>query len=410
MRLWWTMVNIMFEIKTVREKLLRQWRRYDFHRSWLNGSLEFPLQISLPKITDRQLLHSFVDLQTQVIRFRQVCERLPGIETIEKEFSFSSMGRQRIPVAVAVMSMDDLCRFLGQKVSWDNFVNDVTLLRCFFPESDRWPGDNISLIEEYHGVWPQLIHVCRYFMAMPRPGLYLRQLDIVGIDSKFIERHKRVLRQLLDCLLPQECIDFRYSQLTHSGFEQRYGLLHEKPVIRFRLLDPGLRQYFCGMRDLSVPVDEFVALELPLSTVYITENKVNFLAFPDVSNAIVIFGQGYGVQLLRSVTWLNNVRIFYWGDIDSNGFAILSQLRGYFPHVKSLLMDEMTILASRDFWGDEPEKNNHSAGQLPFLTEQEQIVYQRIKTHYWKKYLRIEQERIPFNLLIQALLTNQISG
>ncbi|MEX8626426.1 Wadjet anti-phage system protein JetD domain-containing protein [Salmonella enterica] len=396
----------MFEIKTVREKLVKQWRRYDFHQRWLTDSLRFPLQVPLPKITDRQLLHRFVDLQGQVIQFRQACEGLPGIEIIEKEFNFSSMGRQRIPTAIVVMSLDDLCRFIGKKSHWDKFVNDVTLLRRFFPQIEPWFVGNIPLIEQYHGDWLRLIQVCRYFLATPRPGLYLRQLDIVGIDSKFIETHKRALRQLLDFLLPPECIDFRYSQLTNFGFERRYGLLHEGSVIRFRLLDPDLRRYFCGIRDLSVPVDEFAGLELPLDKVYITENKVNFLSFPSMNNAIVIFGQGYGVQLLKQVAWLNHVKICYWGDIDTNGFAILSQLRGYFSHVESLLMDEQTVLACREFWGDEPEHSCHSSELLPFLTEQEQKVYKRIKMGHWKKHLRVEQERIPFHLLQQALGIN----
>lgn len=389
----------------IREKLLKQWLRYDFHQRWLTDSLLFPLLVPLPKITEQQFLHCFVDLQTQVIQFRKKCEELSGIKVIEKEFNFSSMGRQRIPVAVKVMSLDDFCRFIGKKNSWDNFVNDVALLRRFFPQTEPWLGENISLIEQYHGDWLRLIHVCRYFLDTPRPGLYLRQLNIVGIDSKFIETHKRVLRQLLDFLLPQECIDSRYVQFTHSGFEKRYGLLHEKAVIRFRLLDPELSRYFCGIRDLSVPVDEFAGLELPLKIVYITENKVNFLAFPQVNNALVIFGQGYGVQSLKHVAWLNNVKVCYWGDIDTNGFAILSQLRSYFSHVESLLMDERTVLACREFWGDEPEKNSHSSELFPFLTEQEQQVYQRLKTHYWKKYLRIEQERIPFILLQEALFS-----
>ncbi|EEE2765277.1 hypothetical protein N5H80_003570 [Salmonella enterica] len=188
----------MFEIKTVREKLVKQWRRYDFHQRWLTDSLRFPLQVPLPKITDRQLLHRFVDLQGQVIQFRQACEGLPGIEIIEKEFNFSSMGRQRIPTAIVVISLDDLCRFIGQKSHWDKFVNDVALLRRFFPQIEPWFVGNIPLIEQYHGDWLRLIQVCRYFLTTPRPGFYSRQLDIVGIDSKFIETHTRDLRQLLD--------------------------------------------------------------------------------------------------------------------------------------------------------------------------------------------------------------------
>lgn len=395
---------IVFEIKNIREKLTRQWRRYDFHQRWLMNTLELPLQFTLPRITDRQLMHGFDELQTQVVKLRKACEGLPGIELIDKEYNFASMGRQRIPVALAFQSLESLSKFIGQRANWDNFVSDVALLRCAFPQLEPWLCENITLIEQYHSDWLKLINICRYFINNPRPGLYLRQLDIIGIDSKFIETRKRVVRQLLDELLPQEHINLRYTQLINYGFEERYGLLHEKALVRFRILDPKLAQHFCGVRDITLSVDDFSGLELPIGSVYITENKINFLSLPDVENSIAIFGQGYGVQLLKQVTWLNSVKVFYWGDIDTNGFAILSQLRGYFPHVESLLMDEETIRACRSFWGDEPEKNSHRAELLPFLTENEQQVYQRLKSHYWANFLRIEQERIPFHLLLEALL------
>lgn len=393
----------LFDIKSVREKLLKSWLRYDFHRRWLTNSLEFPLQVALPKVTERQMMHDFMSVQTQVIQFRRVCEEHPGLVLIEKEFQFSSLGRQRVPIAVEWLSLEAICQFLRQHGAWARFVSDVTLLRSHFPQLESWYSENIALIEEYHGDWPKLIKVCHYFLAMPRPGLYLRQLDIADIDSKFIEARKRALKLLLDVLLPQESIDLRFTQLSHFGFEQRYGLLHEKNTLRFRLLDPALAEHFCGVRDMTIPVDEFASLNLGLNAVYITENKVNFLAFPDVANAIVIFGQGYGVQLLKQVSWLTRVNIRYWGDIDTNGFAILSQLRGYFPHVQSLLMDEVTLVASREFWGDEPKSKCHPADMLPFLTEPEQRVYQKLKTHHWKPFLRVEQERIPFHLLQQVL-------
>lgn len=394
---------VPFDLKSVREKLLKSWRRYDFHRRWLANSLEFPLQVALPKVTERQMMHDFVNLQAQVIQFRHACEGHSGLALIEKEFVFSSIGRQRIPVAVELLSLAALCQFLRQDVSWEQFVSNVTLLRFHFPQLDAWCSENMTLIEEYHGDWQKLIKVCHYFLAIPRPGLYMRQLDIPDIDSKFIEMRKRVLKLLLDALLPPESIDLRFTQLTHFGFEQRYGLLHEKNTLRFRLLDPALAERFCGLRDMTIPVDEFAGLNLCLNVVFITENKVNFLAFPDVANAIVIFGQGYGVQLLKKVSWLTRVDIHYWGDIDTNGFAILSQLRGYFSHVQSLLMDEETVVASRKFWGDEPEAKCHPIDILPFLTEPEQQVYLKLKTHHWQPFLRVEQERIPFHLLLQAL-------
>jgi hypothetical protein len=166
--------------------------------------------------------------------------------------------------------------------------------------------------------------------------------------------------------------------------------------LQLAILAPG------GPQSTLQLADELSALDLLVDRVFITENKVNGLAFPEARNALVIFGLGYGVQLLKDVPWLSACQINYWGDIDSHGFAMLSQLRSYFPKARSLLMDESTLLACRPLWGTESAETAHKAEQLPNLHENEQLLYQQLKDH-WQPCLRLEQERIPFNLL-EAIL------
>ena len=125
------------------------------------------------------------------------------------------------------------------------------------------------------------------------------------------------------------------------------------------------------------------------------------LAFPPLKNSLVIFGFGYGIQMLRSVKWLSACQIHYWGDIDTHGFKILSQIRHYFPNTRSFLMDETTLLLSKDFWGVEstPAADN----ELAHLTPEEQSLYQGLKQNRWAVNLRLEQERIPFEHVQDSL-------
>jgi hypothetical protein len=74
-------------------------------------------------------------------------------------------------------------------------------------------------------------------------------------------------------------------------------------LVRFRILDPGLRVF--GVSDLTVPVAELASLDLPVKRVFVTENEVNGLAFPDVPASIVVFGLGYSVDRLAAVPWLS---------------------------------------------------------------------------------------------------------
>ena len=139
-----------------------------------------------------------------------------------------------------------------------------------------------------------------------------------------------------------------------------------------------------------------------VETVFVTENKVNGLAFPSVPKAIVIFGLGYGVQALREVAWLARRRLIYWGDLDTHGFAMLAKLRGHWAHTESMLMDDVTLLTHRWAWGQEPEKQRW-LGELSHLATSEQIVFDGLRQDRWGVRVRLEQERISFHALEQVV-------
>jgi hypothetical protein len=231
----------------------------------------------------------------------------------------------------------------------------------------------------------------------PRPDIYLRQIDLPDIHTKFIEHHKSLLIELLDIILPAEVIDLETTGVKE--FEQRYGFRSKPAQIRFRLLDPA--STLQGLTDLVVPAAELARLRLPVTTVFITENDINGLAFPGIAKGMVIFGLGYGLQVLNEISWLNDKAIYYWGDIDTHGFAMLDQMRQYFPHTESLLMDKETLLAHRQLWGEEGKPTSRD---LDGLRPQEMELYQEIINHSYVKNLRLEQERIGINWVKEMLL------
>jgi hypothetical protein len=146
--------------------------------------------------------------------------------------------------------------------------------------------------------------------------------------------------------------------------------------------------------------DSFSHLSLDVCRVFITENETNFLAFPDVEKSIVVFGAGYGWDALANGHWLNDCDVYYWGDIDTHGFAILNQLRRHFPHVKSLLMDRDTLIEHAAAWGSEPKQ---SLGSLPMLTSDEGALYDDLQNNTIKESLRLEQEYIGYSWLTKRL-------
>jgi hypothetical protein len=249
---------------------------------------------------------------------------------------------------------------------------------------------------EYAEVWDRLLKVCHYFMVYPKPNLYIRELEIEEVDSKFIEQYKRVLDKLLETILEPSFYNAEITKISNYGFEKKYGLKYDLPTIRFRILDSN--QYICGLDDLSLPLNLFKTLDLACKNIYITENKINGLSFPQRKDSIVIFGLGYGIESLKDVVWLQNKNIYYWGDIDTHGFAMLSQVRGYFPCTESILMNEESVMRFKHLAVSEGKPFK---GELLNLTEEEQIVFERLKDDYYGEALRIEQERISYlNLFV----------
>ena len=253
------------------------------------------------------------------------------------------------------------------------------------------------------GDWPRLLDVVGWLEDHPRPGVYFRQMDVPGVHSKFVEAHRGVLGELLDRALPPESIDAG-APAGVTGFARRYGFREKPERIRFRVLDTAQALLPAAgeaapEQDVTLDAASFAALGAGVSRVFITENEINFLAFPRVREGMVIFGAGYGFETLGRAHWLRNRRLHYWGDIDTHGFAILHALRAYFDHVESFLMDRDTLMAFESLWGTEDCPVHRD---LPRLTAEERALYDDLRDHRIGRNLRLEQERIGFGRVVSA--------
>jgi hypothetical protein len=246
--------------------------------------------------------------------------------------------------------------------------------------------------------WPRLLATVAWIDQRQAPGMYLRQVDVPGVDTKFIERHKGVLTDLLDQQLNADRID-----QEARDFEARFRFRRKPGYVRFRCGRPGDG----GFTELSVRAEELTAPPPGITRAYIVENEITYLAFPLAADAIVILGGGYALPVLESLAWLAALDVIYWGDIDTHGFAILNRLRHHVPRARSVLMDRATLLAHRDQWVTEPAPTTAALG---FLNPEERSLYQDLVTAEFAPAVRLEQERISFAAIEQSLLRLTPSG
>jgi len=376
----------------------RRWGDGRLLAACLGGEPVFPLRVPVRGPRPTELGRRFDDVKgwLRALEAGSKATRGYGYELELEGVENRVVGVQRLPVAALVASEQDGLRLIGKRRDADRFRALTESTLAAFPELRSWLLRRPLVVVEQADAWEQVLAVLAWFRDHPRPGIYLRQLDVPGIDTKFIQRRRGLLAQLLDLVLPPSAIDPAF--IGAAGFEGRYGLRSRPPLARFRILDPALR--IAGLSDLTVPVTELASLDLPARRVFVTENEVNGLAFPDVPGSIVVFGLGYGLDLLAALPWLSERQVVYWGDLDTHGFAMLSKLRSVSPGATSILMDRETLLAHRSLWVREPQP---CRGELPGLFEDERRLYEDLRDDRLGESVRLEQERIAYGWVNSAV-------
>lgn len=382
----------------VRDRLRKMWNSGRLMSAALSGETLFPYEWKIVRPKSVEWGERFDEVRRWIrnLSSGSMDSVGYGYQVRWEEIDHRVLGKNRMPVRVVVPSLEDALRLIGKGRDLERFLARArdTLVR--FPSLSGWLLDHPFVFESHGDDWDRILAVLSWFVRNPRPERYLRQLDIEGVDTKFIESRRGILGDLLDRLLPEESRDLRFTGARE--FEGRFGLLSKPALLRFRILDPDLR--IQGLSDLSVPAREFSGLSLPVERVFITENEINGLAFPAVPGGIVLFGLGYALENLGQAEWLSRSDMFYWGDIDTHGMAMLDRLRGYFPRVQSFLMDRETLLAHRPLWGREPRPVK---AQLSRLTDSERVLYDDLKDNRLGNGVRLEQERIPYHRVLEAL-------
>lgn len=383
-------------------KARKLWDSQRFLKAWLADEALFPMEFSVVAPGGSELSERYAEARQWLkdLRTESKETRGTGFRLIDKEIGHRQLGTQWLPHRALLETEEDFLALVRKQQAFTRFKRLVETTRREVPGLEALLRARPSMVLDHADSWPQALAVCRFFQAHPRPGMYLRQLEIEGVDTKFIERHAALLSELLDVALAPEARDEAVRGLRDHGFERRYGLRFDPPLIRFRLLDERLSLE--GLKDLTVPLPEFARLSLKVQRVFITENKTNGLCFPEVPGAMVVFGLGYGIQALAGIAWLQDMPIDYWGDIDTHGFAILSQLRGYYPQVRSLLMDHRTLMRHRALWGQEPA-DKRCLQDLANLSPEEGEVFRQLRGDMLGDRIRLEQERLPFSYVADAL-------
>ena len=348
----------------------------------------FPKKISLGKIMTADYVSNPSFVLSEIDKWREFDSEAFTVIWAKRNFYSISM---EVPVNVVISDCDAailLCTESEQALI-SRMCERVECLRRRYVVSDEVLHRYAKRLGNFTSSdFLMLLEACDWFLCNDPHDMTPRQIPIAGLHAKWLDNKSVLISDIvgrkLDLKQRMKRIRFSYCDPTY--------------------LDSGKRRF-----DTHV-IGDVCELNYEPKQILIIENKDCFECLSDVEGLICVFGEGYSaVALLDRVPFVKDCdNIFYWGDIDADGFSALALARSKLGDVKSILMNRKTYdkyLA----YGTPVDKNGVSLAlrsdvviDSSLLTDEEtdMLNYLQDKSCRIK---RIEQERMLFSDVRDAL-------
>jgi hypothetical protein len=146
------------------------------------------------------------------------------------------VGANRLPARAWLDDYDSMWTLLDVHDQVRRYVALLDRARETAAEIADWMLEHPRRTLQLSAEWDRLLPTVAWLANRAGTGVYLRQIDIAGVDTKYVEAQRRVLADLLDRLLAPRQLD---GSRSRGDFERRYGFLGRPPYVRFRLLGPA---------------------------------------------------------------------------------------------------------------------------------------------------------------------------
>ena len=363
----------------------RQWEVADNREQRLLSADAWPVALSIGRPTASEFAHQTDQVREHVQRWRAVTvgqviwERVAfraGSEPVEVPVQWVLDSPSEGVAACGIPDIRREFEFLGTLVAGAPAQFHSLLVRQRQLLLDKSVTEILKAIE--------LSLILARGAAQGKP---LRALSLCGVDSKFFERHRQLLVQLLDIRFDGEVSDTGLERFLDAAEDGQHWLL----VVP---LCEGLLP-FAQMR---VRASELTANALPGTHLLIVENERCVHQLPELANTVAVLGAGLDLEWV-SGAWLGERHVAYWGDLDTWGLWMLAAARCRRPGLTPLLMSREVFEAGSALAVEE----GHRVDQPPLegLTEAERALDEYLRG---VERGRLEQEFLPREWVVRALV------
>jgi len=363
--------------------LKREWNNEAGLKSRLLNRKPFPVRVGLKPPAGHSAIADMAHFQKFVAEWEAYS---PQKNVQWESRRYRALAEQRLPVFFTLENMAELFAFIGPQAlerseKWTkNMAPLLSVSEALYPPLVK----HLKTLESLHVSDTELLaSLIKQLSFKMGEGLYLRALPLMGVDTKFLEIYLPLVSDFLDVLHEGEITD-------SGGLHAWLGCLENpKGWLTIRPLCDEAKVKMAGFPVMQLHSDVLRKHALPAKNILVLENIQSGLGLPPLKDTIAVFGGGKNVSWIDA-HWLTSKRVAYWGDIDSWGFAILSDVRSKLPSVKAMMMDADTLGQHEERMVAEPE---FLEKRPAFLTDAEAQIFSDLKTGKYPGS-RLEQERL----------------
>ncbi|WP_019002168.1 Wadjet anti-phage system protein JetD domain-containing protein [Succinimonas amylolytica] len=290
----------------------------------LTGERPFPLEISLQVPTQKEIVadigayRDFIRLWRE-FRFQELLRR--------RNVEYRTVNGENVPARLVLRDWDDL-----MKVASDRQRREIQVFRRRTEKLGELSGcDSAVFCRLWRDLWDLPEEDFRYLCILYpqlRPSLgqgrvFIRALDVSGIDTKYIENHETLIWNVIRAVAA-----FQGQSPEAASLYDYLGVL-PKPAnfIFMRLMDPALASGMHGYTLFRVTAEELRRNPPPGHGLIVVENEQSGYMLPPLRDTVAIFGTGKNLEWARNSWIRDGRRTVYWGDVDSWGFQMLAEFR-----------------------------------------------------------------------------------
>jgi hypothetical protein len=297
---------------------------------------------------------------------------------------------------IVIESEDDFLFLLDKESEGIVFKSTILKFREAFDldiVNEYLLNNKKSLFNSNASYVDNFIIIAKFLVNNPSSMLYPRELPTT-VDTKFLEKNISSFITFIKYFRPVDSEVDKWQQI---------GLVNPSSTVSLRYNSAFSIESsnMCFKAPIiSVEPDSLSSFTGSFKRIFILENKTTFYTFPLQEDECAIYCGGFAILMLKNLDFLNESNIYYFGDLDEHGFAILSKFRELYNNVKSFCMDLKTI---KDYEKYLIEGEIYT-GELKLLNENEIEALSYLKNNLINnKSSRIEQEKLSTTYLMSRL-------